>query len=82
MPIAHNITMAVHPVLRGGGVGAQVLRSLVDVARERGDQRVVLHAQRSAEGFYSRLGLHAEGEPFEEAGIPHITMSAALPLKR
>ena len=70
--------MAVNRVLRGGQLGRQVLDALLDTARGRGDQRVVLHAQRSAEGFYDRLGFIREGLPFEEAGIPHVTMSLAL----
>jgi predicted GNAT family N-acyltransferase len=39
---------------------------------------VLLHAQRSAEGFYSRLGFTPQGESFEEAGITHIEMVKAL----
>jgi predicted GNAT family N-acyltransferase len=55
-----------------------VLRSLMEVARQRGDRQVVLHAQRSAEGFYQRLGFVAQGEPFVEAGIDHIEMAMDL----
>lgn len=72
--------MAVHPVLRGAGVGAAVLRGLAAAAAERGDGELVLHAQRSAEGFYRRLGFVVSGEPFDEVGIPHVTMVAPLPL--
>ena len=70
--------MAVLPMLRGAAVGRAVLDALVDAARARGDRQVVLHAQRSAEGFYRRAGFAAQGEPYDEAGIAHITM--ALPL--
>ncbi len=70
--------MAVSRVLRGGGLGRDILQALVHAARQRGDRAVVLHAQRSAEGFYDRLGFEAQGEPFEEAGIPHLTMRRAL----
>jgi YbgC/YbaW family acyl-CoA thioester hydrolase len=70
--------MAVHPVLRGSGIGRQVLHALMDAARNRGDREVVLHAQRSAEGFYRAEGFVARGEPFAEAGIPHIEMAAPL----
>ena len=74
--------MAVHQALRGTGVGQQVLGALLDVATQRGDKQAVLHAQRTAEGFYRRLGFQARGQAFEEAGIPHIEMAAALPLAR
>ena len=70
--------MAVHRVLRGEGHGEAVLRALEEVARARGDRAVGLHAQRSAERFYARLGYVPVGEPFEEAGIPHIEMERAL----
>jgi len=70
--------MAVHRVLRGGGHGAAVLRALEDAARAGGASEVRLHAQRSAEAFYARLGYQPHGEPFEEAGIAHIEMRLKL----
>ena len=70
--------MAVHKVLRGSGVGRQLLEALLAVAAARGDQDVVLHAQRSAEDFYLRLGFKPRGAVFEEAGIAHIEMSRPL----
>ena len=70
--------MAVLPLLRGAAVGRVVLDALVDAARARGDQQVVLHAQRSAEGFYRRASFVTQGEPYEEAGIAHITMALDL----
>ena len=73
--------MAVHKVLRGSGVGEAVLRKLADAAAARGDRALVLHAQRTAQAFYARLGFMPEGEPFEEADIPHQQMRADLPLK-
>lgn len=69
--------MAVHHALRGSRVGSDILRALMDAARERGDREVMLYAQRSAEGFYQRLGFKPRGEPFEEVGIPHIEMVKA-----
>ena len=74
--------MAVHRVLRGSRLGRDVLRALMQAAAERGDHEVVLHAQRSAEGFYARLGFVPRGEPFEEAGIVHIEMTHSLPAPR
>jgi YbgC/YbaW family acyl-CoA thioester hydrolase len=72
--------MAVHKALRGCGVGEQVLRALSDAAHGRGDRRLILHAQRTAQAFYARLGFAPVGDPFVEAGIPHQEMAAALPL--
>ncbi len=71
--------MAVHRVLRGSNLGRDVLRALMNVAAERGDHEVMLHAQRTAQGFYARLGFVPRGEPFEEAGIVHIEMVHGLP---
>jgi predicted GNAT family N-acyltransferase len=70
--------VAVHEVLRGGGAGQVVMRALMEAARQRGDNEVMLHAQRSAENFYARLGFVPRGEPFDEVGIPHIEMVASL----
>jgi len=74
--------MAVHRVLRGSRLGRDVLRALMQAATERGDREVMLHAQRSAEGFYARLGFVSRGETFEEAGIVHIEMTHSLPAPR
>ena len=54
------------------------LDHLEQAARARGDQRVVLSAQRSAEGFYQRLGYQPVGEPYDEVGIAHIGMARLL----
>ena len=71
--------MAVHRVLRGTGLGRQVLQTLAARASERGDYELVLHAQQSAQDFYCRLGFTARGEPFEEVNIPHVEMFTVLP---
>ncbi|WP_439000125.1 GNAT family N-acetyltransferase, partial [Variovorax beijingensis] len=60
------------------GFGPIVMRALEAAAKARGDREIGLHAQRSAERFYARLGYAVHGEPFEEAGIPHIEMRRAL----
>lgn len=73
--------MAVNRVLRGSNLGRDVLRALMQTAAQRGDHEVLLHAQRTAEGFYTRLGFTPRGEPFEEAGIVHIEMSHPLPAR-
>lgn len=70
--------LAVKRVLRGGSLGRQVLQALTEAARARGDREVLLHAQRSAIGFYDRLGWQRRGEGFEEAGIPHQEMFLPL----
>jgi YbgC/YbaW family acyl-CoA thioester hydrolase len=76
--VSHIGRMAVHRNLRSGGHGAAVVRVLEEAAQARGDREVALNAQRSAERFYARLGYAVHGEPFEEAGIPHIEMRRAM----
>jgi predicted GNAT family N-acyltransferase len=63
---------------RGSGLGAAIVQALLQAARERGDSEVMLHAQRSAQSFYERMGFVCEGEPFDEVGIAHITMKQRL----
>ena len=70
--------MAVDRALRGSGVGRQLIQALQQAAFERGDRRIVLSAQRSAEGFYQRLGYVPEGAPYDEVGIAHIGMARSF----
>ena len=70
--------MAVLSSHRGQHLGASILQALCDAAYARGDTQCVLHAQRSAEGFYRRHGFEPEGEPYDEVGIEHITMRKKL----
>jgi len=70
--------MAVKKQMRGSDLGRRVLDALMHAARARGDREVRLHAQCSAEGFYTRAGFAPHGEVFEEAGIAHIEMVRAL----
>ncbi len=70
--------MAVDRVLRGNGLGRDILLALMDIAKKRDDREVALHAQLSAQGFYQRLGFSVRGEAFEEAGIGHIEMVKGL----
>ena len=70
--------MAVLASMRGSHIGRAVLDALMQVARERGDREVLLHAQTAAAPFYLRAGFQFRGEPFDEAGIPHVEMVRSL----
>jgi predicted GNAT family N-acyltransferase len=70
--------MAVLGEWRGSGVGGAMLRVLMEEAKRRGFGEVYLHSQSHARDFYLRHGFVAEGEEYEEAGIPHIAMRASL----
>lgn len=70
--------MAVLAEWRGQGVGAAILRRLLEEAARGGLESVYLHAQVPVLGFYARFGFVAEGEEFEEANIPHRLMRVRL----
>jgi YbgC/YbaW family acyl-CoA thioester hydrolase len=70
--------MAVHRVMRGSKIGRDVLNALMAAAAARGDQEIVLHAQRNAENFYAKQGFTARGAPFDEVAIPHQEMVKKL----
>ena len=70
--------MAVLKDWRGKGVGAALLRAMLERARSRSMARAVLHAQVHAAGFYRRFGFSERGGEFVEAGIPHLEMTLEL----
>lgn len=70
--------IAVLSEFRGRGVGAEILRRLLQEARARGLPEVYLHAQVTAMPFYAKQGFVAEGDEFVEAGIPHRRMRLRL----
>jgi predicted GNAT family N-acyltransferase len=70
--------IAVIAGMRGRGIGAAILRHLLDEARRRGLRNPYLHAQVQALPFYEKLGFRSEGGVFDEAGIPHVRMRHAL----
>ena len=70
--------MAVLPEFRGTGIGAHILRFLIDRARARGLGKAILHAQLTAEGFYLKEGFKPVGGVFDEAGIAHRKMERDL----
>ena len=66
--------VAVRAALRGSGIGSRLMHRAAAIISDRGFSEIVLHAQVSVQPFYQRLGYVAEGDLFEEAGIPHIAM--------
>jgi YbgC/YbaW family acyl-CoA thioester hydrolase len=76
--VARIARVAVDSALRGTGFGRMLVHALMQHAQDRGDRRAILCSQRSAQGFYSRLGFLAISEPFMEANVPHVEMARAL----
>jgi ElaA protein len=56
---------------RGRGLAAELMAAALSAV---GDADSVLDAQTYARGFYAKFGYVAEGEEFDEDGIPHIRM--------
>ena len=63
---------------RGKGLGRLLLDHIIKHARLHGMNRLYLHAQAHAVNFYLNAGFFHFGEPFEEAGIPHVAMDLAI----
>jgi predicted GNAT family N-acyltransferase len=78
LPDGHIGRLAVLREWRGSGVGSALLERLVTLARTRGHARLLLNAQTHAIPFYARHGFAVTGEPFDEAGIPHIVMERVV----
>ena len=68
---------AVEKELREMGVGRAVLEQVLSDTIPLG-QRIYLHAQVSAMGFYERAGFKKEGPMFSEANIDHFVMYYAV----
>ena len=78
LPDGHIGRMAVLRQARGRGVGSALLRALMNESRQRGNRDAMLSAQVQAAAFYERHGYAAEGEPYDDAGIPHVSMRCRL----
>lgn len=67
--------VAVLAAVRGRGVGADIMRHIMDEAVDAASvETVLLSAQEGAFAFYERLGFTAEGDVYLDAGIPHRDM--------
>ncbi len=66
--------MAVLSGLQGKGIGRVIMSFAENIARDRGFKRLNMHARKTAQGFYEKLGYHLDGPEFEEVTIPHVEM--------
>ena len=78
LPDGHIGRMAILKEWRRRGIGAAILKALIDAAERRGDREIALSAQLHAVEFYRTHGFEPVGDIYEEAGIPHQTMVRAL----
>ena len=71
--------IAVLPRARGTGLGAALVRRMIEDLRAEGVARgITLGSQEAAVGFYGKLGFAVHGERFMDAGIAHREMRLAL----
>lgn len=73
-PVAKLERFAVRKAHRGDGIGTQLVRAAIADAEQAGFSTQKLHAQAHLETYYARFGFSSTGEPFTEAGIPHVAM--------
>lgn len=78
LPDGHIGRLAVLAHGRGAGVGSALLVALMEESRGRGNREAILSAQTHAIAFYARHGYVTEGDAYDDAGIPHITMRRRL----
>jgi GNAT superfamily N-acetyltransferase len=70
--------MAVVSGLQGKGIGKVLLQFAENIARDRGYKKIVMHARKTATGFYEKLGYRITSTEFEEVTIPHYVMEKSL----
>jgi predicted GNAT family N-acyltransferase/mannose-6-phosphate isomerase-like protein (cupin superfamily) len=73
-PVAKLERFAILKEYRGFGYGRDLVQWTIQQAENAGFSRQLIHAQAHLEKFYNTLGFVAFGEPFDEAGIPHLKM--------
>ncbi len=70
--------MAVQNSVQGKGIGATMMNYAENVARDTGYKKMVMHARKTAIGFYEKLGYKLTGGEFLEITIPHYIMEKHL----
>ena len=70
--------MAVVNDVQGKGIGRALMQFAENIARDRGFQRITMHARKNAVGFYEKMGYKKTGNEFMEITIPHYVMEKEL----
>jgi GNAT superfamily N-acetyltransferase len=70
--------MAVDTKVQGTGIGAAIILFAEEEAKQRGYQRLMMHARDVVIPFYERCGYTIAGDQFFEVGIPHHRMEKSL----
>ena len=59
---------------RKKGLGYQLMKFIINNAKEKGLERIYLHSQMDSIEFYKNLKFIKKGETFQEANIDHVLM--------
>ena len=70
--------MAVHQRMQRNGVGHAIMQFAENVARDAGFKTMTMHARKTAELFYEKIGYAPHGDEFIEVTLPHIEMRKKL----
>lgn len=70
--------MAIISGLQGKGMGKVLMQFAENISRDRGYRKIMMHARKTAVGFYEKLGYEVASEEFTEVNIPHYTMEKKL----
>jgi len=70
--------MAVLNNLQGKGIGRALMNFAENIARDQGYRKLIMHARKTAIGFYEKLGYSVVGDEFLEVTIPHYIMEKKL----
>jgi ElaA protein len=63
---------------RRTGLGKELVRELIARLAENPCRDIRIGAQLYLEDFYARFGFARDGEPYDDAGVPHIEMRLRL----
>ncbi|MBG9375814.1 GNAT family N-acetyltransferase [Panacibacter sp. DH6] len=70
--------MAVISGLQGKGIGKVLMQFAENISRDLGYKRIMMHARKTAVGFYEKSGYRVAGDEFLEVTIPHFAMEKML----
>ena len=70
--------MAVPNNMQGKGIGRALMVFAENIARDLGYKTLIMHARKTAIGFYEKLGYRTTGQEFVEVTIAHYIMEKVL----
>ena len=70
--------MAVLNDLQGKGIGRALTNFAENLARDRGYNKMYMHARKEVVGFFEKMGYKVTGTEFIDVTIPHYVMEKEL----